>query len=215
MKKKSFIQTLIEKQKKESEAKLKEVESIEKKENKRVSPIKGKIRLKRKNEKKAKWYDYEEVKDKVVRINRKWYWKDEIEKKEEAPKPEIKSENKNPEKETEEIRNKLSNVSEKDELEIENPEQQSPKETPKEEPPETPKEGFDIKGFFKKNDVWIWALGGILLLYFALRSLGNKNSSTTKPVVETKRNTEPEVEYEEINIAPPGTPPRIIRRPKL
>jgi hypothetical protein len=47
-----------------------------------------------------------------------------------------------------------------------------------------------------------------------MKLLGGKGSSSTQTIAEIKKETEPKVEWEEVNIAPPGAPPRIIRRLK-
>jgi uncharacterized surface anchored protein len=126
-------------------------------------------------------------------------------KKEEKP----VSEKKPPDKEAEKIKEKLEKIPETEFLKSE-----EPKEEPKEEKKEEkPKEGFDFKKFLQKNDTWILVLGIVFIIWVGMKLLGGKGSST-QTIAEIKKETEPQVEWEEVNIAPPGAPPRYIRRIK-
>jgi hypothetical protein len=205
MERKSFIQTLIEREKKESEAKSQEGKKAGKKEIKRVSPIKGKIRVRKRYEKKPKWYNYEEVKDKVVKRNGRWYWKEEIEQKKEEPKPEVKTEEKTPEKEAESIKEKVENISDSETLEKTEQLKEEPKEEKQEE---KPKEGFDIskflKGFYEKNDIWIWLIGLGFLIWAGMKFLSGRSSPKVPAKEETEQPSKPGTR--KVDIGSPGHP---------
>jgi hypothetical protein len=131
--------------------------------------------------------------------------KERMKEKEKQKKEEVKSENKTPDKEAEKIKEKLEKIPETEFLKSE-----EPKEEKKEE---KPREGFDIKKFLQKNDTWILVLGIVFIIWVGMKLLGGKGSST-QTIAEIKKETEPQVEWEEVNIAPPGAPPRYIRRIK-
>jgi len=187
----------------------------------KVSPIKGKIRVRKRYEKKPKWYNYEEVKDKVVKRNGRWYWREEIETKTEEPKSELKSEEietkteepklelkskETPDNEAEKIKEKIGKISESEFLKSEEPKTEEPK-------PE-PKEKFNVFNFLRMNDTWLWVIGIIAIIWGGMKFLSGKSFSSTQPISENKKE-EPKIEWEERNIAPLGFPPKIIRRRKI
>jgi hypothetical protein len=196
-KEKPEIKEKIEKKIEETEKKieeLKEKKEEEKKKKKKV--VSGFIKY---------WQDVKAGKKKTP-----WeIHKERMKEKERQKKEEVKSENKTPDKEAEKIKEKLEKIPETEFLKSE-----EPKEEPKEEKKEEkPKEGFDIKKFLQKNDTWILVLGIVLIIWVGIKLLGGKGSST-QTTAEIKKEAEPQVEWEEVNIAPPGAPPRYIRRTK-
>jgi hypothetical protein len=132
--------------------------------------------------------------------------------KEIKPNPEKKT----PDKEAEEIKEQTEKVTEEQILgKIE-----EKKEKPKEEiPEEKPKEGFNIskflKGFYEKNDIWVWLIGLGFLIWAGIKLLSKSSQSTPKFSPKTESPSTPQSEeYEEVDISYPGKPPRIIRIPK-
>jgi ElaB/YqjD/DUF883 family membrane-anchored ribosome-binding protein len=179
------IKEKIEKKIEETKEKIEELK--EKKEEKKKKVVSGFIKY---------WQDVRAGKKKTP-------W--EIHK-ERIKQQEKKEENKTPDKEAEKIKEKLEKIPETEFLKSE-----EPKEKPKEE---KPKEGFDFKKFLQKNDTWLLVLGILLVIWVGMKLLGGKESAT-QPIPETKKETESEIEWEERNIAPPGAPPKMIRRPKI
>jgi len=143
-----------------------------------------------------------------VRVGkRKTPWeihKERMKEKEKQKKEEAKPENKTLDKETEKIKEKLEKIPETEFLKS--------KEINKEAKEEKSKEGFDLKKFFQKNDTWILVLGIVIIIWVGIKFLNGRGSSSNQSISGNKKEKEPIIEWEEINIAPPGAPPRIIRR---
>jgi hypothetical protein len=120
--------------------------------------------------------------------------------KEIKPNPEEKT----PEKEAEPIKEKVEKVTEADILQTE-----QPKEEPKEEKPEEkPKEGFNIskflKGFYEKNDIWVWLIGLGFLIWAGMKFLSGRNSPKVPAKEETEQPSKPGTR--KVDIGSPGHP---------
>ena len=125
--------------------------------------------------------------------------------KKEEPKPEIKPKEKTPDKEAEEIKKKLENVT--DEKVLKKPDLSDEAKKSEAKKPEP----IEIKiPEIKIPENWLWVIGIIVLIVLGLKLLSGRSSSQIQISTAEKQPSQPA--YREMNI---GTPerPRIIRIP--